>query len=607
MPKEFNVNSHNQKISWEKHDLLQYFRFQSLTRIYLSNRFQLFFTSISFILISYSLLLVAKKPATAYELSIYSSTPLIFWISVFVGLMNGLFLLLSSISAKSMKRFYIGMFQVIFCNILLVSIHALRNYMLIMGRGDNADYVGYAKDISIYGHVPAYNFYPYTSILISQISQILNIPVIDVSKYIQSLFIIIFMLSIYCWAKSFKNDQNFIVYSVIASIPLFFAWFTATIYYMFISTLILPLLFFVFNKNRDFRYRILVIIFCLVLPFAHPIVSLIFLVYLTCMFFESRLSSSKSYKVSLTLITIFVVSCSIWFLAQYSLTKCAIQILEQIKNALLMKSAEDTSLVSSMRYLDKLGFLTAMKSLLIMTFDEITYYIFSLLSVFFIFKNSKKDLLSVFLCFVLGSLFYVFLFISSSAHTPYRLINLNVNMIFAPLLLGYLMSCLRKQYRKILNIVIVFSIITTIASIYPSPITTYPNDQFTAQELFGAKWLLDSKNANISPITLMSPLNRYSSIIYCSNYTSDHKSSILQRYTTSMNSDSFRNATLRANVSQYFWITEYERQAYSTVWKDVGQFNENDFTSVNSYRNVFNIYDNQEVSIYLIEPSEGKI
>jgi hypothetical protein len=469
-----------------------------------------------------------------------------------------------------------------------------------MGRGDNADYVGYANDVSIYGYIPNYNFYPYTSVLISQISQILNISVLEVSKYIPALFIIVYMLSIYCWAKSFKQDQNFVTYSVIASVPLFFAWFFPTIYYMLISTLILPLLFYILNKNSDSRYRVLVVILCLILPFTHPIISLIFLSYLICMYVEEILSD-KPHKVSLPLIMIFLITSSIWFLGQYALTKNAITILEQIQNTLLQRSSDTTTLTVATGYFDKLGYLTAIKSLLTMTFDELMYYTFSLLSIFFIFKNSEKGLKPISLCFIFGSIFYIFLFISSQAHTPYRFINLDANMIFTPLLLGYLMVSLRKRYRMILSLIIILSVITAVASLYQSPITTYPNDQFTAYDISGGKWLVDYKNENIPTITLLSPLNRYSSLIYGSKYTSIHKSSVRPWSSFPTDLNSFEIGIFPANFTQYFLITEYEKQAYSTVWKGVGQVNESDLTSVNSCKNVYHIYDNQEFSSYLVK------
>lgn len=603
MVKEFNVNKNN-KMILELSNLIRFFRSKFPTQIYNSNRFQLLFTSISFLLISYSLLLIGKKPVTGYEISIYSSTPLIFWVALVFSLINGMFLLLSSAPTKSSNKFNIGFFQIIFCNILLVLLPTLKNYVLIMGRGDNADYVGYAMDVSIYGYIPNYNFYPFSSVLISQISQILNASVLEVSRYTPSLFIILYMLSIYCWAKSFKQDQNFITYSIIASIPLFFAWFFATIYYMLISTLILPLLFYTINKNKDFRYRVIVVLLCLVLPFTHPIISLIFLLYLICMHFEETLSN-KPRKVSLPLIMIFLITSSIWFLAQYALTKNAIIILEQIENTLLQRGS-DTTLTVATGYLNKLGYLTAVKSLLTMAFDELMYYIFSLLSILFIFKNSERSLKSVSFCFIFGSIFYIFLFISSQAHTPYRFINLDANMIFTPLLLGYLMIILRKQYRMVLTLIITLSIITTMASLYQSPITTYPNDQFTAYDISGGKWLLDSKSENIPTITLLSPLNRYSSLIYGSSYTSVHKSSIRPWSSFPTNLSSLEIGIFPANFTQYFSITQYEKQAYTTVWKGVGQVNESSLISLNSCKNVYHIYDNQEFSTYLVETSKKR-
>jgi hypothetical protein len=605
MLKESNANKNNKKMILELSNLIGFFRSKFPTQIYNSNKFQLLFTSISFVLISYSLLLIEKKPAMGYEISIYSYTPLIFWVALVFSLMNGVFLLLSSTSTRNNNQFNIGFFQIIFCNILLVLLPTLKNYVLVMGRGDNADYVGYAMDVSIYGYIPNYNFYPFTSILISQISQILNASVLEVSRYIPSLFIVVYMLSIYCWAKSFKQDRNFIVYSVIASIPLFFAWFFATIYYMLISTLILPLLFYILNKNSDFRYRILVVLLCLILPFTHPIISLIFLLYLICMYFEERLSD-KPHKVSLPLIMIFLITSSIWYLAQYALTKNAIIIFQQIENTLLQRGSDTTTLTVATGYLNKLGYLTAVKSLLIMAFDELVYYIFSLLSILFIFKNSEKNLKSVSFCFIFGSIFYIFLFISSQAHTPYRFINLDVNMIFTPLLLGYLMVFLRKQYRMVLILIITLSIITTFASLYQSPITTYPNDQFTAYDISGGKWLLDSKSESIPTITLLSPLNRYSSLIYGSKYTSIHKSSVRPWSSFPTDLSSFEVGIFPANFTQYFSITQYEKQAYSTVWKGVGQINESSLTSVNFCKNVYHIYDNQEFSTYLVETSKER-
>lgn len=161
------------------------------------------------------------------------------------------------------------------------------------------------------------------------------------------------------------------------------------------------------------------------------------------------------------------------------------------------------------------------------------------------------------------------------------------------------MVSLRKQYKIVLNLLIVLSVITTVASLYQSPIITYPSDEFTAYDISGGKWLVDSKNEDIPTITLLSPLHRYSSLIYGSNYSSIHMSSVGPWSSFPTNLSSFETGVFPANITQYFLITEYEKQAYSTVWKGVGQVNESDLTSVNFCKNVYHIYDNQEFSIYL--------
>jgi hypothetical protein len=104
----------------------------------------------------------------------------------------------------------------------------------------------------------------------------------------------------------------------------------------------------------------------------------------------------------------------------------------------------------------------------------------------------------------------------------------------------------------------------------------------------------------------LSTLNRYSSLIYGSNYTSIHKSSVRPWSSFPTDLSPFEIGIFPANFTQYFSITQYEKQAYATVWKDVGQINESSLTSVNSCKNVYHIYDNQEFSTYLVEASKKR-
>ncbi len=141
----------------------------------------------TFLLMSYAFFNL--KPSGGYEISIYSSTPLVFWIAIILGLLNGIFILTLAFFEKIGKVWIIGLFEIIFFNVIAISLYALRGYVLYLGRGDTASYVGMALDVNKYGNFTD-NFYPITSIYISQIGQIANISIYDIS---------IFFISIFCY------------------------------------------------------------------------------------------------------------------------------------------------------------------------------------------------------------------------------------------------------------------------------------------------------------------------------------------------------------------------------------------------------------------------
>jgi hypothetical protein len=288
------------------------------------HRITLSSTVVTFLLLSYSLLVIASTPVTSYELSIYSQTPAIFWVAVLSGLLNGLFLISLQIYLGENRRMWIlGLFEAVFCNCLVISLYALRGYVSYLGRGDVSTYIGYAKDINDYGHFGD-NFHPVTSILISQLSQLANFSVTSVSKFVPSFFFAIYVLSIYCWSKSTISDRRFVMSSVMASTPVFFAWFSTSIYHQVLSVWTLPLFFYLLQRNSDYRFRVFCIIFSIIYPFFHPITGLVFFLYLLVWFLSERfidVSATKIKNVSGSLLLVSFAGLVAWFIQQYALLR----------------------------------------------------------------------------------------------------------------------------------------------------------------------------------------------------------------------------------------------------------------------------------------------
>lgn len=567
------------------------------------NRLIMLTTTFSCLSFIYALLIILNNPSKGYELSIYSATPAIFWIAITIGLVNGIFLIVCSMFDSNKKMWLFGAFEIVFCNAIVISLYALRGYVLYLGRGDVTSYVGMAKDISIYGHIPDYNFYPMSSILISQISQLSYLQVIDISKYLPSLFFVLYVFFVYCWAKSMINDKYFILNVFIASAPIFFAWFTTSIYHQFLSVMILPLFFLCLQKNQNYGYRILCIVICVTYPFWHPIIAIIVCAYLMAWFLAERYCYNINIKkVSLTLVLISVTCLTLWFINQYLLLKSIRSIILQLVNLLQVPStASQAGNIAS-----KLGLMSAIKSLYLMINDEIIFYILSFISTIYITKQNiiiKKKLFPILMCFAIGTIILLVMFFSARIHTPDRLINLNFNMIFTPLMVGWLLYKLLLKKKKFLYILLIFLIFisagTSIISLYPSPITMRPNDQVSYKEVKGMNWLISHKSIKLKTVDVLSPVRRYADLIYGYEIGRDRWDMIRDLILPDHFGINNQNL-LPMDAERYLVITDFDVRAYAEVWENIHRFNRDDFYKVDLCTNVDKIYENSELRSYLV-------
>lgn len=567
------------------------------------HRFKLLSTIISFMLICSALLLVADTPATGYEISIYSATPTIFWIGIIFGLLNGMVLIASDLYSKNGKIWIIGLFQILFCNCSVIFLYALRGYVLYLGMGDTLSYVGLAKDISEFGNFGS-NFYPITSILISQFSQFSNLPILFISKYVSSFLFIFYVLSVYCWSKSIIADKKFVLSSLIASTPIFFAWFSTSIYHEVLSVFTLPFFFYILQRNSDYRFRFFSIIFLIVYPFFHPIIGIVVLLYVMALFISEKFNLSKEIKnISTTLLLISFIALIAWFIQQYALLRSVKHIFFQLIGLLKTPTTSDSALY----YLNRLGVTTALRTLVLMIFDEIVFCLISLLVIykFFLRKDTLflQKLSKISVCFIIGNLFLLILFFSTRTHVPDRLINLNFNIILTYPLVGYLLYNFllnNKSVKAILILSLIFvSSVTAVFSLYPSPITMRPNNQVTFSGIKGMDWLIIQKDLEFKTAIILSPIVRYADLIYGCAFRKGrndlHGALGLTEHFGFTEKDVFP-----IDKDRYLVITEFDVQAYTKVWKDIDTFRKEDFIKVDFCTNVDKIYESGEFRIYFV-------
>jgi len=560
-------------------------------------------TTLSFLFLSYALSAIAKAPTTGYEISIYSATPLIFWVTIIIGIFNGISIIVLGLydKIKTTKIIAIGAFEIIFCHFLLLTLYILRGYVYLE-RADTLSYIGYAKDISMHGYFFSYNYYPIIPILLSQLNQIANISTLALSGYLPALFFAFYILSIYCLSKSLTVGKKFIFSSLIASTPLFFAWFSPTILLMSLATLTLPLFFYCFQRSSDPRFKFFCIILCIIYTFFHPVIAVMIFVYLVVLFVSEKVRPTSNKKISIALPLISFIFLAVWFTSQYLLLRR----IKSILLALLGSSKISTPIAQSLYFYHRLG---TIAPFVLMDCDEMIFYALSLIVIYYIlFKYKRalgKNFVPISSCFVIGSLFIIGISISTNIYAPYRIINLNPNMVLTPILVGFLLYLFLVNKKKakviLVLILILISTVTSILSLYQSPITELPTDQVSVSEVTGMTWLISLKSQKLRTADIKTPVFRYADLIYGYNFKYGRN---LSRDLIIPNHFGFSNDSIfPIDKSRYLVITAYDIKAYTEVWKNQHIFEKEDFAKINLCRNSNRVYENGEFQTYLVYKS----
>lgn len=568
------------------------------------SRITLVLTTSSFLLISLALVAVLQRPVESYELSLYVATPAIFWIAIAFGLLNGIYLIFSNIGSSS--RFaYLGIFEILFCNFLLLCIYALRGYTYIE-RGDALTYIGYAKEIANTHHFFDNNIYPTTSLLIAQVNQVANLDPVFIAQYLPGMFFVFYMVTVFLLAKTILHDRTFAYMAFFASTPIFFAWFSPTILHMSLAVLTIPFILYLIHRCGDWRFLLLGIIWILLCPFFHPITVVFTLTYFGVYLVYRFSMRGSDGNMSPMLFTLGLVVAVTWFLSQLKIRE-NIQVLAE--HLLFVDTVEQSSTaIEAISFIDKLGGYDAIKSIILMASDELMFYALSSLAFLYLVillrkQGGSSPLMPIGLCFVCGSVLLAGVSLLSSVHTPYRLINLNPNMVLCPLLVGFILhACMKLKKRFPLFLVagvVLFVTFTAMISLYPSPITSLPNPQISSHDVSGMDWLIVNKDEGIDVVSEKMVVFRYGDLIYGSDIRLSRDD--LWRTDPVPNHFGFTSGNIYPiQRSSYLVLSTYIVRAHIDVWVSAGAFDAGDFARLELCENVIRIYDNSDFVSYYI-------
>jgi hypothetical protein len=562
-------------------------------------RLRIIFTTISFLLITVSIVSLYYAPMDGYELSVYASTPAIFWIAMLLGLVNGIYIFVSNYG-KAKRLWAIGLCEIVLCNLLLISLYVYRG-SFYLERTDSLTYVGYANDIALHGGIIQSNIYPMFSILMGSLSEVTGLSVIAVSQILPAVFYTLFTISILCWAQSISKETVFVSSMMLASMPIIFAWFVPTLMHETLCVLMLPLLFYSLWKGRpyDVRFKVITGVLIVFIILGHPMVAFGVLLFLIIILLSEYMVKSQIRTISSSMILFTFVILFGWIALQASLVHDLRTIVEQIFG---MVSGTST-FGNAQSMASKLGIWSTIQSLLVCTIDDIIY-IFLVLWVGVIIwhkKWRKSSFTVMFACFLGGSIFLAAIIFLTYAHNPFRLINLNYVMIFVIPLVGFLLCYKKgqgktKTYRVFVVLVLV-CLVASVFAVYQDPIEHFPNGSITHSEVVGCDWFITNRETEANIFEIQTVPWRFADLIYGTSYRYENPSLQDREIQVSDHFGSFLTLNETAGVSNLVFST-YDVDAYTQVWQAVDRFNKNDFQNLANSDVANRIYVNGVFSCY---------
>lgn len=562
-------------------------------------RLTIIFTAISFLLITFAIFSLYDAPMKGYELSVYASTPAIFWIAMLLGLVNGIFMFIRNFGKT--KRFWaIGLFEIILCNLLLISLYVYRG-SLYLERTDSLTYVGYANDIALHGTIIQSNIYPMVSILMGSLSSVTGLSVIDVSQMLPAIFYSLFTISILCWAQSISKKTAFVSSMMLASMPILFAWFVPTLMHETLCVLILPFLFYVLWRGRlgDVRFKVIAAVLIVFIVLGHPMVAIGVLLFLSVILLTEYLVRSQIRIISSSMVLFTFVILFGWIALQASLVHDLKTIIEQIFGMI----SGTSTFGNAQGMASKLGIWSTIQSFLVCTIDDIIYIFLVLWVGIIIWRNKwRSNSFTVILaCFLGGSIFLAAIIFMAYAHNPFRLIYLNFVMIFAIPLVGFLL-CRKKSQGKtkafrVVAILVLVCMVSSVFAVYQDPIGRFPNGSITHSEVVGCNWFIINREAQMDIYEIQTVPWRFADLIYGASYRYENPSLQYNERQVSDHFGSFLTLNETAGISNLVFST-YDVGAYTQVWQATDRFNMNDFQNLSNSDVANRIYVNGVFSCY---------
>ena len=594
--------------------------------------------SVCFLLIIAALILIQRNPATGYELSIYSATPLLVWVFLGLSIVCGIGIVVHQAfnpSDKSRNLWIIGLLLIIVSNLVIFSLPILRGYAFYGHGGDVNSHVGYVVDIVSSGRIPSYNIYPVTHIEIASISLISGIAPLDLNTSVSLLFYPLFIAFTYLLSTQLLPKHHRIIATLLGALLPFYYY--TVVFPQGFSAIFIPLILFLFFKTSPEKSVASVVVFILLLflfPFFHPSTCLVLMAAFIvielarllfngwCKWKQGGLAvagSSTHIRVEPSAICFIVLMMWIW--QHYSFWQSNIlHVARWFRGE--MTTSMLTTQVSPMLAklnLDWIGILELWWKLYGYIF---IYLVLATVASAWIFRKTfstpNRNLQNLFIIAV------VFLFAGAVElqHLFRPMIGLSFGrfldfiLVLSPVLAAFCLYELSMKYGAqrdkfikvgIMMLLIVVSINGTL-KLHGSPYIYIPNNQVTCAELQGWQWLISQKN---SEVKVLSFVGKRIPTMFLGKEEANRQARIWRNTQPDhFGYDQFDSLGESFTEDRYMLLSKWDRQLYvDGAWSVVGRFKQADYNKLESDKSVNRLYTTGEMEAWWVEgkaiPEEG--
>jgi len=166
-----------------------------------------------------ALIVARNSPTIAYEPSIYTATPHIVWLVLFINLVCGIGIVVHQVGSNRYTNdnlWFLGILLILLSYTIILSLWIIRGYAL-WGDYDPFFHLGLVHELISSAYIDS--IYPITHILLAQISHISGISPLVFHNILPVIFGVFYILFMYLLAKSILPNKGQIIVCLLYTSP----------------------------------------------------------------------------------------------------------------------------------------------------------------------------------------------------------------------------------------------------------------------------------------------------------------------------------------------------------------------------------------------------